>query len=91
MFLKDSTATLDYKVDWSAACTANISILASKWAVEPVESEGIFTQKDQFDNHVASVQIGGGVVGHVYRVANVVTFSDGRTDLRSLAIRVENR
>ncbi|MEE4350418.1 MAG: hypothetical protein V2J26_09335 [Pacificimonas sp.] len=35
--------------------------------------------------------LAGGLRGHVYRVTNRVTFTDGRTDERSLSIRVDDR
>ena len=39
----------------------------------------------------ATVTLAGGVAGHVYRVTNRVTMSDGQIDERSVTVRAEER
>jgi hypothetical protein len=39
----------------------------------------------------AAVTLAGGIAGHVYRVTNRVTLSDGQIDERSMTVRVEER
>ena len=39
----------------------------------------------------AQVTLTGGIAGRSYRVANHVTLSDGREDVRSITLRVEAR
>jgi hypothetical protein len=38
-----------------------------------------------------TVTLAGGIAGHVYRVTNRVTMSDGQIDERSMTMRVEER
>ncbi len=91
MFLKDPDAVLEYAVDWAAALDGGVSLLASDWRVEPVEAGGVEIVSGQIAGEVALARLGGGVAGHVYRVENRVTLSDGTLDERSLVLRVEER
>jgi hypothetical protein len=91
MFLKDRSAKLDYHVDWSEACAAGLSITQSSWVVEPVEIEGLIAGDGIVEGWIASCHLEGGQAGNVYRVENAVVLSDGRSDARSLTIRVEDR
>ena len=91
MFLKDADAVIDYRVDWSAAVGEGESIASSSWSVRPLEPGGISVESGVLEDKLAVVRLGGGIAGHVYRVGNRVTFSDGRVEERSLAIRVEQR
>jgi hypothetical protein len=38
-----------------------------------------------------AARLAGGLTGHSYAVANLVTLSDGSTDVRSITLRVEAR
>jgi hypothetical protein len=44
-----------------------------------------------FQDRMATVQAGGGVAGRLYRLANRVITQSGRTDERSIMLRVEQR
>ena len=44
-----------------------------------------------FDLLVATVMVSGGTTGHIYRLTNHVTTTDGRDDSRSIMLRVEKR
>ena len=44
-----------------------------------------------FDLTETGVTLSGGVPGHVYSIVNRVTLSDGRSDDRSITLRVEER
>ncbi len=91
MFLKDAHAVIDYRVDWTAALADEVEMESSSWSVSPAELGGILVVDERIAGAFADVRLGGGLPGHVYRVANRVSLSDGSTDERSLAIRVEER
>lgn len=89
-YLKDPDATVDYAIDWTPYLDGR-SIAASGWAVAPVEAGGLAVGETSFDDARTAVRVGGGIVGHAYRLANRVTLSDGSSDDRSIALRVEQR
>jgi hypothetical protein len=91
MFLKDPDAAVEYKVDWAAALAEGTSVAASVWTVEPIEPLGLFVDVEALSPSAATARLSGGVAGHVYRVGNRVTLSDGSVDERSLVVRVEER
>jgi hypothetical protein len=91
IFLKDPAATIDYAVDWQAAYLAGQSIAASNWRVVPDEPDGIVVAVAVEAGGRCVATLVGGRRGHVYRVTNRVTLADGRSDERSLDVRVEDR
>ncbi len=91
IFVKDPGATVDYAVDWAAALVAGQSITVSRWQVEPEGGAGLSVAASAIIGTRCVATLQGGVAGLVYRVANLVTFSDGRRDQRQLAVRVEVR
>ncbi len=91
MFLKDPDAAVDYRVDWTAALGDDVRVLTSTWSVVPDEPSGLVIDGQQASASAATARLSGGVAGHVYRVGNKVTLSDGSVDERSLILRVEDR
>ena len=89
IFLKDPAAVIDYAVDWQAAYLAGQSVVESVWAVVP--GGGLAVAASSHDAGRSTATLTGGVAGCVYRLTNSVTFSDGRSDERSLDVRVEDR
>lgn len=89
--LKDPDAILDYAIDWGAEYLNNDVIDQSSWTVEPVEAGGASVVASQFDFRTATVQAGGGIAGHLYRLTNRVVLASGREDRRSIVLRVERR
>ena len=89
--LKHPDATLDYAVDWGTDYLSGEALATSDWLVEPAEPGGVVIASSEFDLLVASVVVGGGVTGHIYRLTNHVTTTDGRDDSRSIMLRVEKR
>lgn len=89
--LKDPRARVDYQIDWGSSYLDGRTIAASQWTVSPDETGGIEVDEDSFDLQRTTVTVTGGVPGHLYRVGNRVTLSDGRSDERSLSLRVEQR
>lgn len=89
--LKHPDATLDYAVDWGADYLSGDALATSSWSVEPDEPGGMAIATSAFDLLVATVTVSGGTTGHLYRLTNHVTTTDGRDDSRSIMLRVEKR
>jgi hypothetical protein len=91
MFLKDPDAAIDYRVDWAAALGGELSLASSMWTVAPLEAGGLTASGGVTGLSDTVARLSGGIAGHVYRVGNRVTFSDGSVDERSLVVRVGER
>jgi hypothetical protein len=90
-FLKSPHSRVDYQINWAEGYLDGQAIAASLWAVSPDEAGGIAVDEAGFDVGRAAATLSGGIAGHVYRVSNRVTLSDGRHDERSILLRVEQR
>ena len=88
LIAKDPQARIDYVIDWSAYL-AGQSVIASEWSVHP--AGGLTVEEAAFEPGRTSVRVSGGALGHVYRLTNRVTLSDGQVDERSVTVRVEER
>ncbi len=84
--LKDPDATLPYRFDWSA-WLAGAQITSSQWIVPA----GLTAVAEQITGDITVVTVAGGTAGEIYRLTNRVTTDDGRTDDRSLTLRVVER
>ena len=91
LLLKDPSAVLDYMVDWGADYLGADALAESSWEVSPVESDGAAIVSSAFDYLTATVQIGGGLPGKLYRISNSVVTACGLEDCRSIMLRVEER
>lgn len=92
LLLKDPAAVLDYSIDWGAEYLGDDDLIAaSEWSAIPAESGGVTIAGSDFDARTSSVKAAGGISGHVYRLVNVVTTGSGRSDSRSIVLRVEKR
>jgi hypothetical protein len=91
LLLKDPEATLDYSVDWGSEYLSGDALAESGWTVSPIEDGGLTVVGGQFDLLIATVQVGGGVAGRLYRLTNHVVTGEGREDSRSIMLRVEKR
>jgi hypothetical protein len=90
--LKDPDAVLDYAIDWGAEYLAPGDLLAqSEWSVIPEEAGGVTVVGSDFDASVTTVKAAGGIAGRLYRLVNQVVTDSGRTDDRSIVLRVEKR
>jgi len=89
-YLKDPESQVDYAIDWALYLDGQ-TIVASGWSVEPAEDGGIVAEEGSFEPERTAARLSGGVVGHVYTIANLVTLSDGTADARSIILRVEER
>lgn len=90
-YLKDPRSRVDYAIDWGAAYLDGQAIAGSDWTIVPDELGGIAVDEAGYDLTQTGVTLSGGVPGRVYSVSNRVTFSDGRSDERSITLRVEPR
>lgn len=90
--LKDPAAVLDYLIDWGAEyLTPGELLAASDWSVVPEEAGGVSVAGSDFDATTSTVKATGGVAGHLYRLVNRITTGSGRTDERTIVVRVEDR
>lgn len=91
LLLKDPDAVLDYSVDWGSEYLLGDLIASSEWTVEPNEPDGVTIAGTDFDASTAIVKAEGGIVGKLYRLVNDVVMQSGRSDRRSIVLRVEQR
>lgn len=91
IYVKDPQARIDYAIDWPTTLIGAATIATSGWAVEPVENGGVSVASSSFSGARCIGTLEGGVPGQIYRVRNRIVLSDGRSDERSLNLRVEDR
>ena len=89
-YLKDPQSRVDYAIDWTGYLDGQ-SVASSLWSVTPAETGGIVVDEAAHDLVRTAATLSGGQVGRVYSVSNRVTLSDGRSDERSITLRVEQR
>jgi hypothetical protein len=87
-FTKDPDAVLDYSVDWSA-WLAGDQIASSEWLLEQGALIEIVTATSTATK--ATVWLRGGQKGTTYLVTNRIVTSGGRTDDRTISVKVEDR
>ena len=87
-FLKDPDALLDYTIDWTTWLDGD-TIDTSNWTLP----SGITEDSSGMDgtSSKATVWLSGGDAGTVYTVVNTIVTAAGRTDERSLDIKVAER
>ncbi len=91
LYLKDPKAVIGYAIDWGGAYLGPLAIAASEWEISPAEADGLTLNFQTHDLRTTAASVAGGTPGHVYRLANRVTLSDGSSDVRSITLRVEGR
>ncbi len=94
--LKDPIAVVDYTFNWNdgyldATSSPPETISTSTWSISPADSPGLTVDSDSKTALTATAFFAGGVVGQVYLAVNKVVTTGGRTDERSLTLRVEER
>lgn len=85
-FTKDPQAVLDYEVDWSAWLGED-TISASTWTAP----DGITIDSDSFTATTATVWLSGGEIGQSYDATNEIVTDGGRTDDRTIRIKVKQK
>lgn len=86
LFVKDPDAVLDFVVDWTSWLQASETISTSTFIVPA----GITKNSESNTSLKATVWLSGGTNGNVYRLVNRITTNQGRTNDRTLEIRVED-
>lgn len=93
-FLKDPDATLDYVIDWSVSYLMSGELItASSWSILPQEAVNDLSIDTipPVASGVTTVFVTGGIAGKIYQLTNRITTDQGRTDERSITIRVEEK
>ena len=91
MVVKDPDARIDYEFIWGTAYPDGQAVTTSAWTCVPDEAGGVAVAAASHDLDRTVATLAGGVAGHVYRISNRVTMSDGQVDERSMTLRVEER
>lgn len=91
LMVKDPDSRIDFEFDWAVAYPDGQAVVTSLWAIAPDEAGGLAAVGTAHDLMQTTATLAGGVAGHVYRVTNRVTMSDGQIDERSMTVRVEDR
>ena len=89
VFTKDPDAVIDFTHDWATDyLDQDETIVTSSWLAEPSD---LIVVGGVHSAGTSTVTVSGGVYENFYRLANEVTTSDGRTDVRSIGVRVQHR
>lgn len=90
-FVKDPDARLDYAFDWSPWLNGD-EISTSNWYADSGGID-IVNGSDSVDdtNTITRIFIEGGTPGENYALKNTITTIGGRTDERTIEIRVRQR
>lgn len=86
-WIKDPNSTLDWTFDWSNWLAALETISTATFTT----TAGITVTTSTNTSTSATVWLSGGNTGQIYSVTSTVVTSGGRTDERSITIRVQNR
>ena len=87
-YTKDPDAVLDYSVDWTL-WLAGDQIATSQWILEP--DTDLVAAADTNTTTKATVWLSGGVAGTTYLATNRIVTVGGRTDDRTISVKVEDR
>jgi len=85
-FIHDPQAQLDYTINW-ADWLGSDTISTSTWTVESGLTEGTKTSTST----TATIWLSGGTAGQTYSVTNRIVTAGGRTDERTITLKVRNR
>jgi len=86
-FTKDPDAVLDYIVDWSA-WLGDDTIVTSQWFSSDA---ALSVDADAFTTTTATAWLSGGENRRKYTVTNRITTDGGRTDDRTITIRIAEK
>ncbi len=84
---KDPSAVLDYQFDWSGWLQESETISSATVTVD----SGLTKDSQSNTTTKATVWLSGGTLGAVYKVACRITTNQGRTDERTIGIRLTDR
>lgn len=86
-FVKDPSAVLDYRVDWTDWLGQSETIVSSSWTVP----SGINKDSDTIGDGKATIWLSGGTRGQDYTLTNRIATNAARVDERSIVIMVRSR
>lgn len=86
IFEKDPDAVLDYQINWATWLDTD-TISASTWTVPT----GITKASDTRTTTTATIWLSGGTADTDYRLVNKIVTAGGRTEERSIWIKVRNQ
>lgn len=86
-YTMDSDAVLDFAFEWASWLSTLETISSSTITASP----GITVNSTSNTTTKVTVWLSGGTAGKPYTVANRITTNQGRTDERTITIRVVNR
>ena len=93
--LKDPSAVLDYVFDWTEWLATGETIAVDSETGEKLititADTGITVDSWTEDDGKVTVWLSGGTAGINYKVACLITTTEGRTDERTIWIKVTNR
>lgn len=90
--VKDSDAVLDYEFNWADHPDGSwLSPSETIVSYSIIASPGITVDSDTNDGEKVTVWLSGGTAGNPYTVTCRITTNQGRTDDRTMTIRVVNR
>lgn len=89
VYVKAPAAVLDYGFDWGPwlDSAGNDTIETSTWEVDT----GITHDNDDDDGRVTSIWFSAGTLGEDYAAHNTIHTVGGRTDTRTVIIKVRHR
>ena len=89
IYYKDPDAVLDYAFDWSSWLDSTAPETISSHTI--TVATGLTKDSDSESAGVVTVWLSGGTAGTTYTVACEITTSKGRTDERTIIIKVKQR
>lgn len=85
-YIKDPNAVLDYIINWAAFLGAD-AILSDSWIVPT----GITSVTETNTSTTSTIWLSGGTVGEKYALTNRIVTAGGRTEDRTIYVRVEEK
>lgn len=91
LFFKDPNAVKDIAIDWTRWLTLTPSgtadtISSSTWTVD----SGITKDSDSSSTTLTTIWLSGGTAGTTYDLTNRIVTAGGRTEDRTISVRVRN-
>lgn len=86
-WIKDPDAVLDWHFDWTDWLSSGETITSSNFFV----TSGLVVNSTSFTSSNTTIWLAGGSAGTPYTVTNRISTNQGRTDDRSVTVRVKDR
>lgn len=92
VFSKDADSTTDYSVDWGTWLTAGETIVSASWSVQPAgDASDIALTNETISGSLCGVHVSGGQQAYRYQLTCRINTDAGRSDDRSLTLRITER